>query len=67
MLLAAGLAQAAPPACGTQFQYSCSAATLGGYTVITPLASTGQTQIIGYNASNAAGLLTWLRRLKESS
>jgi len=52
-LLATGLAQAAPPVCGTQFQYSCSSATLGGTTVITPLASTGQTQIVGYNASNA--------------
>jgi hypothetical protein len=53
LLLTAALAQAAPPSCGMQFQYSCSSATLGGYTVITPLASTGQTQIIGYNASNA--------------
>ncbi|HEY1221009.1 MAG TPA: hypothetical protein VGF03_18850 [Bryobacteraceae bacterium] len=52
LLLAAALAQAAPPSCGTQFQYSCSAATLGGYTVITPLASTGQTEITGYNTSN---------------
>jgi len=54
LLLAAGLVEAAPPACGTQFQYSCSAATLGGYTVITPLASTGQTQIVGYNASSVS-------------
>jgi len=53
LLLTAGLVQAAPPACGTQFQYSCSSATLGGYTVITPLAATGQTQIVGYNASSA--------------
>jgi hypothetical protein len=55
LIFPAAPAQAAPPpACGTQFQYSCSAATLGGYTVITPLASTGQTQIIGYNQSNSA-------------
>jgi hypothetical protein len=47
------VAQATPPACTTQFQYDCAAATLGGYTVITPLASTGQTQIEGFNASNA--------------
>jgi len=53
LLLATGMTQAAPPACGTQFQYSCSSATLGGSTLITPLASTGQTQIVGYNASNA--------------
>jgi len=53
-LLATGLAQAAPPVCGTQFQYSCSSATLGGYTVITPLASTGQTQIAGYNSSSVS-------------
>src|SRR5579872_7359022 len=53
VFLAAGLAQAASVACGTQFQYSCTSATLGGYTVITPLASTGQTQIMGFTASNA--------------
>ena len=47
------VAQAAPPACTTQFQYNCSSATLGGYTVITPLASTGQTQIEGFSTSNA--------------
>src|ERR1039458_10176800 len=53
LLCAATVAQAAIPACTTQFQYSCSAATLGGYTLITPLASTGQTQIQGFSTSNA--------------
>ena len=53
ILCAAAVAQAAPQACTTQFQYSCSSAIMGGYTVITPLASTGQTQIQGFNTSNA--------------
>ena len=53
LLCAATVAQAAVPACTTQFQYNCSATTLGGYTVITPLASTGQTQIQGFSTSNA--------------
>jgi len=39
-------------ACGSQFQYSCTSATLGGYTVITPLSGTGSTEITGYNASS---------------
>ena len=47
------VAQATPQACTAQFQYNCSSATLGGYTVITPLASTGQTQIEGFSTSNA--------------
>jgi hypothetical protein len=47
------VAQATPPACTTQFQYNCASSTLGGYTVITPLAATGETQIEGFNASNA--------------
>jgi hypothetical protein len=47
------VAQATPPACTTQFQYNCASSTLGGYTVITPLASTGQTQIEGFSTSNA--------------
>ena len=49
----AAVALAAPPACTTQFQYNCSSSTLGGYTVITPLASTGETQIEGFSTSNA--------------
>ena len=53
ILCLTAVAQAAPPACTTQFQYNCSSATLGGYTVITPLASTGQTQIEGFSTSNA--------------
>ena len=53
ILCAATVAQAALPVCTTQFQYSCSSATMGGYTVITPLASTGQTQIQGFSTSNA--------------
>ena len=53
ILCVATVAQAAPSACTTQFQYNCSAATLGGYTVITPLASTGQTQIEGFSTANA--------------
>jgi hypothetical protein len=53
LLCLAAVAQAAPPACTTQFQYNCSATTLGGYTVITPLAATGETQIEGFNSSNA--------------
>src|ERR1017187_9963766 len=53
LLGASTVAQAAPPVCTTQFQYNCSATTLGGYTVITPLASTGQTQIQGFSTSNA--------------
>ena len=53
ILCMATAAQAAPQACATQFQYNCSSSTLGGYTVITPLASTGQTQIEGFSSSNA--------------
>ena len=53
ILCVATAAQAAPPACTTQFQYNCSSATLGGYTVITPLAPTGQTQIEGFSTANA--------------
>ena len=53
LLCLATVAQAAPPACTTQFQYACSSTTLGGYTVITPLAATGETQIQGFNTSNA--------------
>jgi len=53
LILAVAAAQAAPPACTTQFQYNCSSSTLGGYTVITPLASTGETQIEGFSTANA--------------
>ena len=53
ILCLAAVAKAAPPACITQFQYNCAVATLGGYTVITPLAGTGETQIEGFNTSNA--------------
>ena len=53
ILCLTAVAQAAPPACTTQFQYNCSAPTLGGYTVITPSPATGETQIEGFSTSNA--------------
>jgi hypothetical protein len=52
-LCVATMVQAATPACTAQFQYNCSSATLGGYTVITPLPATGETQIEGLSATNA--------------
>jgi hypothetical protein len=54
ILLCSAIVHAGPiPSCGSQFQYSCASPTLGGFTVITPLASTGSTEITGYNSSNA--------------
>jgi hypothetical protein len=54
LVFAAAMAHAGPVTmCGTQFQYDCVALTLGGYTVITTLGSTGQTEITGYSQSSS--------------
>src|SRR5580704_15879189 len=54
ILVCCAIVHAGPlPACGSQFQYSCLSPALGGYTIITPLASIGSTEITGYNSSNA--------------
>jgi len=54
LVFAAAIAHAGPvPMCGTQFQYDCVSLTLGGYTVITTLGSTGQTEITGYSQSSS--------------
>jgi hypothetical protein len=54
LILFPAAAYAGPlPACTSPFQYSCVNTTAGGYTIVTPLASTGSTEITGYNSSNS--------------